>query len=127
MHIAAVTPLLSPAQLAERRAAAHGPLAVLADSLAADLEPLLASEPFVPRVKARLTRAGGRCPRDGSTLDFDPFSPRAHRCPRCRGVDEGEEHHRAWVVWYQLWLAERAVQGAALDARHFLPFVLSHA
>lgn len=109
-----VTALLSPAQLGERRAAARGPLAALADSLAADLLPLLASEPFVPRVKARLTRAGGRCPRDESTLDFDPFSPRAHRCPRCGGIFEGDEHHRAWLVWYQLWLAERAVHGAAL-------------
>jgi hypothetical protein len=115
--------LLEDRHLDERRAAAGGPLAPLADSLASDLEPLLDRDPYVPAGKALLSRAGGRCERDGAPLEFDPFSPHAHRCPRCGKVYAGEWHDRWWLYPYQLWLAERAVQGALLwllrgDARH---------
>src|SRR5687768_9288040 len=116
--------LLLPADaIAERRRVASGPLSTLADSLAADLEPLLATSLFVPPEKARLSRAGGRCPRDGAILEFDPFDRERHRCPRCGDVLREEEHYRWWILWYQLWLAERAVHSAALyllrgDERH---------
>ena len=106
--------LLSAEAVAARRAAAAGPLSPLADGLAADLTPLLAREPFLPEEKAVLSRQGGRCPADGSTLDFDPFSPHSHRCPRCGVRHTGEAHYRMWLMWYQLWLAERAVHGAVL-------------
>jgi hypothetical protein len=110
--------------LEARRAVALGPLAPLADSLAGDLEPLVAREPlFVPHEKARLTRVGGRCATDGVLLDFDPWSPHRHRCPRCGVEYEGDEHYRWWVMGYQLWLAERALHAAILfalrgDERH---------
>ncbi len=115
--------LIDAAGLASRREAAAGPLAALADSLAAELEPLLAREPVIPEAKARLTRIGGWCPRDGGRLEFDPWSPRTHRCPLCGGVETRDEDHRMWIMWYQLWLAERAVHGALLfalrgDGRH---------
>jgi hypothetical protein len=117
--------LLDPARLAERRAAAAvgGPLAGLADSIAADLEVVMGRELYVPREKALLSRAGGRCEDDGTQLDFDPYSPDEHRCPRCRRVYTGAFHHRWWAYWYQLWLAERGVHAALLhllrgDARH---------
>ena len=110
----AVTLLLPEARLDERRRAAEGPLAPLADALRAELAPLLAGEPFIPEAKARLTRAGGRCPRDGAQLDFDPGERSRHRCPRCGGRFTGEAHDGAWVAWYQLWLAERCVHGALL-------------
>jgi len=116
--------LLLPVELlAERRGAASGPLAPLADSLAADLAPLLGREPYVPTAKALLSRAGGRCADDGAALDFDPFSPERHCCARCGRTYEGEPHHRWWVFSYQLWLAERAVHAALLyllrgDERH---------
>ena len=116
--------LLLPSTLLDaRRAAATGPLAPLADSLAADLEPVLARDLYVPAEKALLSRAGGRCEDDGTQLDFDPFSPRRHRCSVCGRQYEGELHDRAWVYPYQLWLAERAVHGAVLyvlrgDERH---------
>lgn len=109
-----MTLLIGAVQLDARRAAAAGGLRPLADSLAAELAPFLGDTPFVPEEKARLTRAGGRCPDDGTLLDFDPRSPRAHRCPRCGRTFAGEAHYRSWIYWYQLWLAERAVHAAAL-------------
>ena len=115
--------LLKRDELTGRRAVAAGPLAPLAASLAADLEPVVNANLYFPAEKARLSRAGGRCPRDGTPLDFDPWSPRAHRCPTCGNVFDDDAHYRYWLMWYQLWLAERAVHGAALfalggDARH---------
>ena len=89
-------------------------LAPLADGLAAELAPVLQHELYIPREKALLSRDGGRCPRDGATLEFDPFSPRRHRCPVCGETYTGEAHDRFWVFWYQLWLAERALHGALL-------------
>jgi hypothetical protein len=115
--------LIDAARLTERGGIARGALAPLHDSLREDLQPVLAPRPEVPRVKALLSRAGGRCENDGTLLDFDPRSPNLHRCPRCGTLHEGEVHHRAWVTNFQLWLAERAVHAAmfaALDgnARH---------
>ena len=106
--------LLPDGRLDERRTAAAGPLAPLADALLRELAPLLAGEPHIPGEKARLTRAGGRCPRDGALLDFDPFERRRHRCPRCGDAASGAEHDGMWVMWYQLWLAERCVHAALL-------------
>jgi hypothetical protein len=118
-----VTLLLDTEAFARRRAVAAGPLRPLADSLAADLEPWLATPPFVPAQKALLSRAGGRCDRDGTELEFDPASPQAHRCPSCGHLSRGELHERWWLYPYQLWLAERAVHAALLcalggDPRH---------
>ena len=48
-------------------------------------------------------------------LEFDPFQPHEHRCPRCGEVYRGELHDRFWIYWYQLWLAERAVHAATLS------------
>ena len=111
-----MTLLLDADALAGRRPVARGALAPLAVSLASDLVPLLARGPHVPVQKARLTRAGGRCAADGSLLQFDPLSPRSHRCAVCGRVYEGEAHDRYWLVGYQLWLAERAVHAAVLHA-----------
>jgi hypothetical protein len=115
--------LLNPSDLDRRRTITAGPLAPLADSLAADLGRLMAHELYIPREKALLSRAGGRCETDGTQLEFDPYSPDEHRCPLCGRVHTGELHHRFWVYWYQLWLAERGVHAALLyllrgDARH---------
>ena len=109
-----VSLLLSPDRWTERRAAADGPLAPLADGLARELEPLLDREPYIPRDKAVLSREGGRCAVDGSLLDFDPFSRIEHRCGVCDRIYHGELHDRFWLYWYQLWLAERAVHAALL-------------
>lgn len=90
-------------------------LAVLADSLADDLDRLLPDEDFlVPTEKAMLTRRGGRCDRDGQLLEFDPQSPHRHRCPACGAVYDRDEDHRWWIMGYQLWLSERAVHAALL-------------
>jgi hypothetical protein len=107
--------LASSPLIAERVSVAAGPLAPLADSLAADLDRLLPDEDvFVPAEKAKMTRRGGRCARDGAFLEFDPTSPRRHRCAVCGSVYEGDEHYRWWIMGYQLWLAERAVHAATL-------------
>jgi hypothetical protein len=115
--------LLPPDRWPERRAAASGPLAPLADGLARELEPVLSGDVFIPREKALLSREGGRCASDGSLLEFDPFARREHRCPACGRIYRGELHDRFWLYWYQLWLAERAVHAALLytlrgDERH---------
>ena len=99
-------------ELRKRAVAPGGPLAPLFDSLAAELEPWLGRKVYVPDAKALLSRVGGRCETDGSNLEFDPASPHQHRCPSCGRVYSGDLHHRAWVMPYQLWLAERAVHGA---------------
>jgi len=98
-----------------RAAIAAGSLASLADSLAADLDRSLPDDDvFVPAEKARMTRHGGRCRRDGVYLEFNPRSPHRHRCPTCGEQYEGDDHYRWWVMGYQLWLSERAVHAAAL-------------
>ena len=76
----------------------------------------MARELFVPPEKARMTRRGGRCEIDGTMLEFDPSSPRLHRCPKCGSVFDDETHYRWWIMWYQLWLAERAMHAATLFA-----------
>jgi prepilin-type processing-associated H-X9-DG protein len=99
--------------LLARRAVAAGPLAPLADGLRRELEPLFLHAPEVPADKALLSRAGGRCEKDGTLLEYDPFSTR-HRCARCGQVHEGDLHDRFRLYWHHLWLAERAVHAALL-------------
>jgi len=98
-------------------------LAPTLHGLAAELEPLVQRELPIPSQKARLTRAGGRCPRHGVLLEFDPWSPRAHRCARCDQAYTGAEHDDWWAMGAQLYTAERAVHAATLyamrgDPRH---------
>ena len=109
-----VTLLIDPSQVDARKLVATGPLAPLATSLRAELDPLLERGFEVPREKALLSRDGGRCERDGMLLRFDPFSPREHRCGRCGAVYRRERDYLWWITSYQLWLAERAVYAAAL-------------
>ena len=99
------------------------PLGALAGSIAADLNVVMARKLYVPKEKALLSRAGGRCEDDGAQLTFDPYAPDEHQCPACGRVYTGAYHHRWWVYWYQLWLAERGVNAALLhllrgEARH---------
>ena len=108
--------LVLPADLARRREELSGPLRGLARSLASDLDRVIANGFVVPPEKARLTRRGGRCEIDGVLLEFDPFSPRTHRCPSCGRLFDDDTHYRWWVMGYQLWLAERAVHAATLYA-----------
>src|SRR5437660_476389 len=70
----------------------------------------------MPEHKALLSMDGGVCPKDGTALVFDPWSPDAHRCPRCGEVARGIRHDRAWAKYQHLWLAERAAHLAALAA-----------
>jgi hypothetical protein len=111
-----VTVLVQSGDLDTRRIVAREGLLSLADSLERDLEPVLSRELFIPPEKARMTRRGGRCENDGTLLEFDPFSPRVHRCLTCGATFDDESHYRWWVMGYQLWLAERAVHSAALFA-----------
>src|ERR1043166_3540840 len=119
--------LVSPAELTERSRIASSALSPLAASLAADLRTVVDRPLYVPEQKALLSREGGRCPRDGTMLEFDPFSPHEHRCPQCGSVYGGELHHRFWIYWYQLWLAERAVHGALLGRLNVEPRGLAFA
>ncbi|HET7186631.1 MAG TPA: heparinase II/III family protein [Gemmatimonadaceae bacterium] len=108
-----MTLLVSAQALEERRAVARGALAPLANGLRRELEPLLAGGVDIPAEKAMLSRAGGRCDRDGTLLEYDPFDAR-HRCPQCGKEVVGVEHDRFRLYWHHLWLAERVLHGALL-------------
>ena len=115
--------LLTPDRWARRAIEIGGELAPLADGIARDIEPVLARPLHIPSEKALLSREGGRCPRDGTLLEFDPFDAEHHRCAACGAVYGGDYHRGAWRYWYHLWLAERAVHAAVLfrlrgDQRH---------
>ena len=108
-----MTLLLSTEELSARRLIARGALAPLAEGLRRELDPLIAGPHDVPAQKALLSRAGGRCDRDGTLLAYDPFVER-HRCAHCGREFAGAEHDRFRLYWHHLWLAERAVHGALL-------------
>ena len=67
--------LLSDEALRARSAVAHTELAPLADSLTRELAPVCARELYIPADKALLSREGGRCTRDGATLQFSFGGP----------------------------------------------------
>mgnify|MGYP002780120501 CR=1 FL=1 len=90
----------------------------LARGLRDELEPLFTREFPVPGQKAMLTRVGGRCPRDGTVLRFDPWSPHEHMCPQCGVVYRGDAHDRWWAMGAQLWSAERMLHAAVLGVMH---------
>ncbi len=108
--------MLTVEELNERReeiSAAHD-LNALLGRLTERAQPVLDRMPTVPRFKALLTADGGMCPDHGVRLEFDPWTPTAHRCPRCGKKFSGERHDRAWAHYQHLWLAERAVHLAAI-------------
>ena len=114
----------TPGRATRAPTAAGGPLAPLADSIAADLDSVMARELYVPREKALLSRAGGRCEDDGTQLEFDPYVAGRTPLPTLRRASTpASTHYRWWIYWYQLWLAERGVNAALLhllrgEARH---------
>jgi hypothetical protein len=87
----------------------------LLERLLARAAPLLERMPTIPEDKALLSKDGGLCPRDGTPLVFDPWSPHAHRCPRCGERHAGERHDRHWARYQHLWLAERAAHLATVS------------
>jgi hypothetical protein len=91
-------------------------LAELVRRLAERTARLIRDRPSIPRMKALLSVDGGFCPDDGTVLDFDPWSPHDHRCPRCGRSFRGERHDRSWARFQHLWLAEQAATLASLAA-----------
>jgi Heparinase II/III-like protein len=89
-------------------------LSGLLSRLVSRAQPVIDRMPVVPRVKALLSTDGGVCPRDGTALTFDPWSPNAHRCHHCGNTYEGERHHRHWARFQHLWLSERAAHLATV-------------
>ena len=110
--------MVTAEELTVRRAAiaASPDLAALCAHLRARAVPLLERLPAIPEHKALLSTDGGICPDDAAPLSFDPWSPAAHRCPRCGKTWSGERHDRHWARYQHLWLAERAAHLAALAA-----------
>jgi hypothetical protein len=110
--------MVTNAELAGRRAElARSPdLGRLRAHLVERARPLLDRLPAIPEHKALLSRDGGSCPADGATLVFDPWSPTAHRCPRCGKTYTGDRHDRHWARGQHLWLAERAAHLAVIGA-----------
>ncbi|HEY3279383.1 MAG TPA: heparinase II/III family protein [Gemmatimonadales bacterium] len=107
--------MVTAEQLAARRVASADQLALLAH-LREGARPVLARMPVIPEHKALLSMDGGVCPDDGTALTFDPWSPAAHRCPRCGKTWTGDRHDRHWARYQHLWLAERAAHLATLAA-----------
>ena len=93
--------------------AASDDLRRLLERLIGRAAPVLERAPVIPEHKALLSKDGGICPRDGAPLVFDPFSPSAHRCPRCGERYKGERHDRHWARYQHLWVAERAAHLAS--------------
>ena len=110
--------MLTREDLAALRAAvpADPDLRRLLDTLEQRAGRVLAEAPQVPEVKALLSRNGGFCPADGTVLEFDPWSPTLHRCPRCGQRHAGDRHHRNWARAQHLWLAERTAELALITA-----------
>ncbi len=110
--------MLTREDLAALRAAvpADPDLRRLLETLEQRAAHVLATPPQVPQVKALLSRNGGFCPTDGSVLEFDPWSPTLHRCPRCGQSHAGDRHHRNWARAQHLWLAERTAELALIAA-----------
>ena len=108
--------MLTAEELDQRRAQIETmpELAALLERLVERAEPLLKNMPAVPELKALLTADGGVCPDDGTRLEFDPWSPAVHRCPRCGKEFTGERHNRAWAHYQHLWLSERAAHLATV-------------
>ncbi len=108
--------MVTEAELAERRRAleSSAELRQLLARLGERARPVLDRLPVIPDAKALLSSDGGVCPRDGTTLEFDPWSAHAHRCPRCGEQYGGERHDRWWARFQHLWLAERAAHLATL-------------
>ena len=110
--------MVTAEELAARRQVIAGSadLQTLLTHLRERAQPVIERVPAIPEHKALLSMDGGVCPDDGATLGFDPWSPAAHRCPRCGKVWTGERHDRHWARYQHLWLAERAAHLAALAA-----------
>ena len=110
--------MVTAAELAARRqvVSASRDLQALLEHLRARARPVLERMPTIPDHKALLSTDGGVCPDDGTALTFDPWSPAAHRCPRCGKTWTGERHDQHWARYQHLWLAERAAHLAALAA-----------
>ncbi|HET9515316.1 MAG TPA: hypothetical protein VFO95_15400, partial [Gemmatimonadales bacterium] len=110
--------MLTAESIESRRAliAEHAELQALAQRVRGRVERILEEMPEVPRLKAMLSQDGGVCPEDGSALTYDPWSPSAHRCPACGREWTGQRHDRHWARAQHLWLAERALDLAALAA-----------
>ncbi len=89
-------------------------LAALARRLGERVRRITTRRPVVPALKGMLTADGGFCPVDRTPLVFDPWSPEAHRCPRCGQVARGARHDRRWAWLQHLWLGERIAELAAV-------------
>ena len=112
------TRVVTAEELAARRdiIAGSSDLQALLAHLRERAQPAIDRMPVIPDQKALLSMDGGVCPDDGTALAFDPWSPAAHRCPRCGKTWTGERHDRSWARYQHLWLAERAAHLAALAA-----------
>src|SRR5688572_21654189 len=77
--------VLTAEALAARQEEIHAApdLSALLRRLTERAVPVIQRMPPIPTSKALLTADGGTCPDDGTRLEFDPWSPAAHRCPRC--------------------------------------------
>ena len=108
----------TPDEIRQRRDALKNAadVARLAQRLSGRADGLMNRPLYLPDHKALLSKDGGVCPTDASRLSFNPLQPWHHQCSVCNSVYEGERHHRAWVWRYHLWLTERAIHLALLDA-----------
>lgn len=110
--------IITPAELAARRKAIAGSpvLSELQQRLRRLVDPLVEGPLYVSPRKAMYSQDGGICPDDGARLEFHPLKPDQHRCPLCGKVFQRERDYLYWLMWYHIWLAERAIHLALLGA-----------
>ena len=103
---------------ARRALMSSGDLAALLARQTARAGRLLERTPVVPEQKAMLSTDGGICPKCGTILAFDPWSPVSHTCASCQTVATGPRHDGHWARAQHLWIAERAAELAAVAVFH---------
>ncbi len=99
---------------ARRPLLGRGDLAALLARQLARAGRLLEQAPVVPDQKAMLSTDGGICPKCGTILAFDPWSPKIHACGACQATVTGPRHDGHWARAQHLWIAERAAELAAV-------------
>lgn len=76
------------------------------------MEELIARAPEIPVAKGMAFYES--CPKDNVRLEFDPYAPSSHICPKCGQDWQGKTFDLAWVRQFQDWLGKRLAEAGIL-------------